>query len=131
MPKGQLTIRSGEELLLPLPPIHANIEMEDGYEITRQSSEPDGAGAKNAGIDPSGSRENQGGCNRGRRRRHYPDGWQKNLLDIKINPEAAGDVEMLRELILSAFREASRKVDEQVGSTIGSRMGGLGLPGLF
>lgn len=38
---------------------------------------------------------------------------------------------MLRELILSAFREASRKVDEQVGSTIGSRMGGLGLPGLF
>jgi nucleoid-associated protein EbfC len=57
---------------------------------------------------------------------------KKNLLDIKIDPEAAGDVEMLRELILSAFREALQKVDEQVSSTIGSRMGGLGLPpGLF
>jgi nucleoid-associated protein EbfC len=56
----------------------------------------------------------------------------KNLLDIKIDSEAAGDVEMLRELILSAFREASQKVDEQVSGTIGGRMGGVGLPpGLF
>lgn len=53
---------------------------------------------------------------------------KKNLLDLKIDPEAAGDTEMLRDLILSAFREASNRVDEQIRST----MGGLGLPpGLF
>jgi nucleoid-associated protein EbfC len=57
---------------------------------------------------------------------------KKNLVDLKINPEAAGDVEMLRDLILSAVREASSKVDEQISSKVGSQMGGLGLPpGLF
>ena len=49
---------------------------------------------------------------------------RKNLLDIKIDPEAAADVEMLRDLILSAIREASNKVD----NIIESKMGGLGLP---
>ncbi len=53
---------------------------------------------------------------------------KKNLVDIKIDPEAAGDVEMLRDLILSAVREAAKKVDEQINS----KVGGLGLPpGLF
>ncbi len=57
---------------------------------------------------------------------------KKNLLDIKIDPEAAGDVEMLRDLILSAFREAASKVDEEIQNKVGSKMGGLGLPpGLF
>ncbi len=49
---------------------------------------------------------------------------KKNLLDIRIDPEAAGDVEMLRDLILSAVREAAKKVDEQISS----KVGGLGLP---
>jgi DNA-binding YbaB/EbfC family protein len=53
---------------------------------------------------------------------------KKNLVDIKIDPEAAGDVEMLQDLILSAVREATNKVDEQINS----KMGGMGLPpGLF
>ncbi len=53
---------------------------------------------------------------------------KKNILDIKIDPEAAGDVEMLRDLILSAAREAANKVDEEIKS----KMGGMGLPpGLF
>jgi len=57
---------------------------------------------------------------------------KKNLVDLKIEPEAAGDVEMLRDLILSAVREASAKVDEEISSKVGSKMGGLGLPpGLF
>jgi len=57
---------------------------------------------------------------------------KKNLLDIKISPEAAGDVEMLQDLILSAVREAGNKVDEEIKSKIGSKMGGMGLPpGLF
>ena len=57
---------------------------------------------------------------------------KKNLLDIRIAPEAAEDTEMLRDLILSAVRAASKKVDEEVNSKIGSQMGGLGLPpGLF
>ncbi len=57
---------------------------------------------------------------------------QKNLLDVKISPEAAGDVEMLQDLILSAVREATRKVDEEVQQKVKGRMGGLGLPpGLF
>ncbi len=57
---------------------------------------------------------------------------KKNLLDLKIEPEAAGDLEMLRDLILSAVREAASKVDEEIKNKVGSKMGGLGLPpGLF
>jgi nucleoid-associated protein EbfC len=57
---------------------------------------------------------------------------KKNLLDIRIAPEAAEDIEMLRDLILSAVREAAKKVDEEINGKIGSQMGGLGLPpGLF
>ncbi len=53
---------------------------------------------------------------------------KKNLVDIKIDPEAASDLEMLRDLILSAFREASRKVDEEVNTKVTA----MGLPpGLF
>jgi nucleoid-associated protein EbfC len=53
---------------------------------------------------------------------------QKNLLAVKINPEVAGDVEALQELILSAVREAARKVEEQIQQKMKEQMGGLGLP---
>jgi nucleoid-associated protein EbfC len=57
---------------------------------------------------------------------------QKNLLSVKISPEAAGDVEALQDLVLSAVREATRKVDEQIQQKMKEKMGGLGLPpGLF
>jgi DNA-binding YbaB/EbfC family protein len=56
---------------------------------------------------------------------------QKNLLDLKISPEAAGDVEMLQDLVMSAVREGMRKVNEEIEQRVGSKMGGLGLPGLF
>ena len=37
----------------------------------------------------------------------------KNLLAVKIEPEVAGDVEMLQDMIVAACNEAVKKVDEQ------------------
>jgi hypothetical protein len=55
----------------------------------------------------------------------------KELLDLKIDPEAVkgGDVEMLQDLIIAAVNEAGRKTDEATRSKLGSKLGGLGLPG--
>jgi nucleoid-associated protein EbfC len=56
----------------------------------------------------------------------------KELLDLKIDPEAAGDVEMLQDLIVAAVNEASRKADEAIKGKLGSKLGGMGLPdGMF
>ena len=57
---------------------------------------------------------------------------QKNLLSVKIDPEAAGDVEMLQDMIVAAAGEAVKKVDEQVRQKMGGMLGGMGLPpGMF
>ena len=53
---------------------------------------------------------------------------QKRLLAIKIEQEAAADVEMLQDLIVAAVNEASRKVDEAVQASVGGMLGGMGLP---
>ena len=53
---------------------------------------------------------------------------QKRLLEIKIDQEAAGDVEMLQDLILAAVNEASRKVDDAVQASVGGMLGGMGMP---
>ena len=56
----------------------------------------------------------------------------KNLLSVKIDPEAATDLEMLQDMILAAFNDAMKKVEEQSQSKLGGMLGGLGLPpGLF
>ena len=56
----------------------------------------------------------------------------KNLLGIKIEPDVAGDVEMLQDMVLAACSEAVKKVDEQSQSKMGGMLGGMGLPpGLF
>ncbi|MEK6303264.1 MAG: YbaB/EbfC family nucleoid-associated protein [Acidobacteriota bacterium] len=56
----------------------------------------------------------------------------KEMLDLKIDPEAAGDVEMLQDLIIAAVNEASRKADEAIKGKLGSKLGGMGLPdGMF
>ena len=56
----------------------------------------------------------------------------KELLDLKIDPDAAGDVEMLQDLIVAAVNEASRKADEAIKGKLGSKLGGMGLPdGMF
>jgi DNA-binding YbaB/EbfC family protein len=56
----------------------------------------------------------------------------KNLLAVKIEPDVAGDVEMLQDMIVAACNEAVKKVDEQSQSKMGGMLGGMGLPpGLF
>jgi DNA-binding YbaB/EbfC family protein len=57
---------------------------------------------------------------------------QKQLHEVRIDPEvfASQDLEMLQDLILVAFNEASRRVDEQMSSQMGSMAGGLNIPGL-
>ena len=57
---------------------------------------------------------------------------QKQLHEVRIDPEvfASQDLEMLQDLILVAFNEAARKVDEQLSSQMGSLAGGLNIPGL-
>ena len=56
----------------------------------------------------------------------------KNVLGVKIDPEVAGDVEMLQDLVLAASNDAAKKVDEESQKKMGGMLGGLGLPpGLF
>ena len=56
---------------------------------------------------------------------------RKQVLGIHIDPEAvkAGDVEMLQDLVMAALNEASRKVDQEMQSSMGGMLGGLGLGG--
>jgi DNA-binding YbaB/EbfC family protein len=57
---------------------------------------------------------------------------QKNLLSVKIDPEVAGDVEMLQDMMVAACGEAVRKVDAEVQGKMGGMLGGMGLPpGMF
>ncbi len=57
---------------------------------------------------------------------------QKNLLSVKIDPEVAGDVEMLQDMIVAAASEAVKKMDDQIKQKMGGMLGGMGLPpGLF
>jgi DNA-binding YbaB/EbfC family protein len=57
---------------------------------------------------------------------------QKNLLSCKIDPEVAGDVEMLQDMVVAAASEAVKKVDDEIKQKMGGMLGGMGLPpGLF
>lgn len=57
---------------------------------------------------------------------------QKNLLSVKIDPEVAGDVEMLQDMIVAASNEAVKKVDDEIKGKMGGMLGGMGLPpGMF
>jgi len=55
----------------------------------------------------------------------------KEVLSVKIEPEAAGDVEMLQDLLMAAFNECGRKVDEAASNRLGGALGGLNIPGLM
>ncbi|MFM8393115.1 MAG: YbaB/EbfC family nucleoid-associated protein [Acidobacteriota bacterium] len=54
----------------------------------------------------------------------------KEILSLRIEPEATGDVEMLQDLILAAINECNRKIDEALQSRLGNALGGLNIPGL-
>lgn len=57
---------------------------------------------------------------------------QKRVLGVTIDPEVASDIEMLQDLVMAAFNEAARRVDEEAQQKVGGLLGGLGLPpGLF
>jgi len=57
---------------------------------------------------------------------------QKNLLSVKIDPEVAGDVEMLQDMVVAAVNEAAKKVDDAIKGKMGGMLGGMGLPpGMF
>ncbi len=56
----------------------------------------------------------------------------KTCLGVTIDPEAAGDAEMLADMVMAAFNEAARKVDEESQKKTSGMLGGMGLPpGLF
>ena len=59
---------------------------------------------------------------------------RKELLKLTITPSAAsaaaGDIEMLEDLIVAAINEAGRKADAAMQSTTAGMLGGLGLPGM-
>lgn len=56
----------------------------------------------------------------------------KRCLGVTIDPEAAGDAEMLQDMVMAAFNEAHTKVEEQTQAKMGGMLGGMGLPpGLF
>ena len=52
----------------------------------------------------------------------------KNVLGVTIDPEVAGDVEMLQDMVMAAVNEAAKKVDDQTKSKMGGMLGGMGLP---
>ncbi|MBV9303454.1 MAG: YbaB/EbfC family nucleoid-associated protein [Acidobacteriaceae bacterium] len=52
----------------------------------------------------------------------------KNVLGVKIDPEVAGDVEMLQDMVMAAVNEAAKRVDDEAQSKMGGMLGGLGLP---
>jgi DNA-binding YbaB/EbfC family protein len=55
----------------------------------------------------------------------------KQVQSLKIDPEVVSkdDVEMLQEMIVAAFADAQRKVDEDMKKQMGGLLGGMGLPG--
>lgn len=56
----------------------------------------------------------------------------KQVTAVKIDPEAAGDAEMLQDLILAACNEAFNKVETESKTKMSSMMSSLGLPpGMF
>ncbi len=57
---------------------------------------------------------------------------KKNVTAVKIDQEVAGDVEMLQDMVMAAFNEAAKKVDEETSQKMSGMLGGMGLPpGLF
>ena len=52
----------------------------------------------------------------------------KNVLGVTIDPEVAGDVEMLQDLVMAAFNEAIKKVEAESQKIMGGMLGGMGLP---
>ena len=55
---------------------------------------------------------------------------QQQVQSVKISPEAAGDAEMLEDLVLTAMNEALKKSQELAAERLGALTSGLKIPGL-
>jgi DNA-binding YbaB/EbfC family protein len=57
---------------------------------------------------------------------------RKNLISIHLEPEIVNpaDCEMLEDLILAAFNDASTRVEEQIAAKLGALGAGFKIPGL-
>jgi DNA-binding YbaB/EbfC family protein len=55
---------------------------------------------------------------------------KQELLAVKIEPQAAGDVEMLEDLVRAAVNAAVRKSQDAMKEELSKVTGGLNLPGL-
>jgi len=57
----------------------------------------------------------------------------RELRDLVIAPEAVDpdDVETLQEMIVAAFKDASKKAQDLSESKLGGLTGGMNIPGLF
>ncbi len=58
---------------------------------------------------------------------------QQKVTAVKIDPEVVDpeDVDMLQDLVMSAFNEALTKSQELAGKRMGALTGGMKIPGLF
>ena len=52
----------------------------------------------------------------------------KHALAVTIEQDAMEDREMLQDMILGAFNEATKRVDEETQSKMGGMLSGMGLP---
>ena len=52
------------------------------------------------------------------------------LIDIKIDPQAATDIELLEDLVKAAVGAATTKSQEGMKQELGALTGGLNIPGL-
>ncbi len=52
------------------------------------------------------------------------------LVNIKIEPRAVEDIEILEDLVKSAFGAATRKAQEAARADLGKLTGGMNIPGL-
>lgn len=53
-----------------------------------------------------------------------------SLIDIKIDPKAVEDVEMLEDLVKAAVSAATQKAQEAVKEEMAQMTGGMNIPGL-
>jgi DNA-binding YbaB/EbfC family protein len=54
----------------------------------------------------------------------------QQIRSVKIAPEAAGDVEMLQDLVLTAVNEAVKRSQDLAASRINAVTAGMNIPGL-
>lgn len=58
---------------------------------------------------------------------------KKEVVSLVIKPEIVDpdDIEMLQDVVMAAFNEAAKQVEETSNAELGKITGGLNIPGLF